>query len=329
MSLQNILSYKGEVFEEAIDKAREMSYTHFGKKIHFYAPSFVHYKTNHFRSSPTKFPAVSITGSSCTLRCLHCNGKVLNNMIPIKTPDELYDLCVKLKKKGALGCLISGGCLQDGSVPLGNFIDTISRIKSDLTKFTVAVHTGIIDSLTAKKLKDAKVDVAMIDVIGSSKTIREIYRLEVSIKDIKNSLEALNRSEIPFVPHVMVGIHYGNILGEINALEIIAKYNPPAVIIIALTPIFGTQMQNVAPPKAEEIAKVLIIARNMMPKTPIVLGCMRPKGENRIKTDIFAVRTGINAIVYPTKEAVEVAESMDLDITFSPTCCSQIFEDIK
>jgi lipoyl synthase len=297
-------------------------------KIRFYAPSFVYYKNKYFRSSHEAFPSISITGSSCALKCKHCNGKVLDTMVPVMTPEELYNLCAKLKDNGALGCLISGGCLPDGSVPLDKFIDAIARIKRELA-LTVIVHTGVIDFSTAKRLKAAGVDAALIDVIGSDETIREVYHLDVSVADYERSLQAFHESGIPFVPHVLVGLHYGEMKGELEALKLISKYSPSAVITIAFMPIRGTPMEKVSPPKPEDIARLLVSARLLMPDTPIVLGCMRPKGEHRKRTDTLAVRAGVNAIAFPVEEAIRLAESLKLEISFSPLCCSQIFEDIK
>ena len=116
--------------EKASKMAQKVSWKNFGKKIRFYATSFTYYKTNYFHSSPSAFPSISVTGSSCALKCKHCDGKVLNTMFPALTPKELFDLCVKLKNRGAIGCLISGGCLPDGSVPLKRFVDAIAKIKS-------------------------------------------------------------------------------------------------------------------------------------------------------------------------------------------------------
>ena len=298
------------------------------QKIRFYAPSFIYYKTNYFRSSPTAFPSISVTGSSCALKCKHCNGRVLNTMFPAPTPKELVNLCVKLKNKGAIGCLISGGCLPDGSVPLNRFIDAIAKIKRDLG-LTIVAHTGVIDLTMARRLKEAGVDAALIDIIGSDETIREVYQLKVSVEDYDRSLRALHESEIPFVPHVLVGLHYGKLKGELQALKMISKYSPSAVIVIAFMPIRGTPMEKVDPPAPEEVARVLVTARLMMPQTSIVLGCMRPRGEHKIRTDTLAVRAGVNAIAFPAEETVRLAESMGLEITFSSLCCSQIFEDIK
>ena len=297
-------------------------------KIRFYAPSFVYYKSKYFRSSPNAFPSISITGSSCALKCKHCNGKVLDSMVPALTPEQLFDVCAKLKNNGAVGCLISGGCLPDGSVPIDEFVDAIAKIKKKLG-LTVVTHTGVIDYSTAKKLKEAGVDAALIDIIGSDETIREVYRLDVSVEDYDRSLRAFHKSEIPFVPHVLVGLHYGELKGELEALKMISRYSPSAVISIAFMPIRGTPMEKVIPPEPEDIARILVSARLLMPKTPIVLGCMRPKGEHRISTDMLAVRAGVNGIAFPVEEAIRLAESMNLETSFSSLCCSQIFEDIQ
>ena len=297
-------------------------------RIRFYAPSFVHYKNRYFRSPHEAFPSISITGSSCALKCKHCNGRVLDTMVPSMTPEGLFDFCVKLKKNGAIGCLISGGCLPDGSVPIHKFIDSIAKIKQELG-LTVVVHTGVIDLPTAKRLKAAGVDAALIDIIGSDETIREIYHLDVTVSDYEQSLQAFHASGIPFVPHVLVGLHYGKLKGELEALKMIAKYSPSAVITIAFMPIHGTPMENVNPPEPADIARILASARLLLPETPIVLGCMRPKGDPRKKIDLLAVKAGVDAIAFPVEDAIQLAESLNLDISFSSLCCSQIFEDIK
>jgi len=249
-------------------------------------------------------------------------------MYPALSPKELVNLCKRLKNEGAVGCLISGGCLPDGSVPLDRFTDAIAEVKRNLD-LTVVVHTGVISHSMAEKLKKAEVDAALIDIIGSDETIREVYQLNVKVDDYDKSLKTLHEIGIPFVPHVLVGLHYGKLKGEFRALQMISKYQPSAVIVIALIPIRGTPMENVKPPTPEDIAKVLLTARLVLPKTPLVLGCMRPKGKHKVETDILAVKIGVNAIAFPAEEAIRLADSMGLETVFSSLCCSQIFEDIK
>jgi uncharacterized radical SAM superfamily protein len=298
------------------------------KKMHFYAPSFMYYKTSFYCSSPKDFPTISITGRGCALKCKHCGGKVLETMYPATTPEKLLEVCTKLRREGALGCLISGGCLPNGSVPLEKFVDVIRRIKRELG-LVVFVHTGIIDFDLAEKLREANVDAALIDIIGADETIKEIYNLDIRVEDYDNSLMALNRAGIAFVPHIIVGLHHGKLKGELTALELISKYNPSALVIIAFMPIHGTEMAMVKPAKPVDIAKVIAIARLKFSRTPLVLGCMRPKGKHRIETDVLAIKAGVNAIAFPTEEAVKFAEKQGYKIVFSSLCCSQIYSDIK
>jgi hypothetical protein len=248
-------------------------------------------------------------------------------MYPVASSEELFKLCLKLKERGALGCLISGGCLPNGSVPVEKFIDGITRVKRELG-LTILVHTGIIDKSTAEALAEAKVDSALIDIIGSDETIREICKLDVTVHDYWESLTALQESGISFVPHVIVGLHYGRLKGELHALQMIKKCRPSALVTIAFMPIHGTEMEKVEPPKPSAIAKVVAIARVMFPSTPLVLGCMRPKGKHRVETDTMAIKAGVDAIAFPTEEAIKFAENLGMPIIFSSVCCSQISVDL-
>ena len=324
MKAENIWRASGKELVSMIEKGLFLNSE---GRIRFYAPSFINYRTNYFPSSPAFFPSISITGASCALKCKHCDGKVLNTMFPASTPKELFELCWKLKEKGAVGCLISGGCLPDGSVPLDRFVDAITKVKKELG-LTIVTHTGVIELSTAKRLRKAGVDAALIDIIGSNQTIREVYRLEVRVEDYERSLEALYESGIPFVPHLLIGLHYGKLKGELQALKMVSKYSPSAIIMIAFMPIHGTPMEKVDPPSPEDIAKVLVTTRLLMPDIPVALGCMRPKGKHRTRTDTLAVKAGVNAIAFPAEEAIRLAESLGLEISFSPLCCSQIFKDL-
>jgi hypothetical protein len=138
----------------------------------------------------------------------------------------------------------------------------------------------------------------------------------------------LKESGVRFVPHVIVGLHYGRLEGEFQALQMIRNYSPSALVIIAFMPIHGTEMEHVDPPKPVEIAKVIASARLMFPNTPLALGCMRPKGRHRVETDIMAVKAGVDAIAFPTEEAVNFAQQNGRRMSFSSLCCSQTFVDL-
>ena len=247
-------------------------------------------------------------------------------MHPALSPQDLFELGVKLKRNGAKGVLVSGGCLPDGSVPLDAFVQVLGRFKRELG-LTVFVHTGIVKLETAVALKAAGVDAALIDVIGSAETVGKIYNLKVTIQDYADSLNALQNAKLNVVPHVIVGLNEGKLDGELRALQMIQQIKPSALVIIAFMPIHGTAMAETPPPEPIDIAKVSMLARKMFPETPLVLGCMRPKGTNRGKIDILALKAGVDAVAFPSEVAVEYAKSKGYRTVFSSYCCAQMYVD--
>ena len=202
----------------------------------------------------------------------------------------------------------------------------MGRIKRELS-LTVFVHTGILNLETALSLKDAEIDAALIDVIGSKETIKKTYNLNVTLKNYADSLKALDKSGLNFVPHVIVGLNEGKLDGELEALQMISRVKPSALVIIAFMPIHGTAMAKTSPPKPLDIAKVVSVARLMFPETPLILGCMRPKGAMRSETDVLALKAGVDAVAFPSEDAVKYAESKGGTISFSSYCCAQMFMD--
>ena len=202
----------------------------------------------------------------------------------------------------------------------------LGRFKRELG-LTVFVHTGIIKQETAIALKTAGVDAALIDVIGSAETVEKIYNLKVTVQDYADSLKALQKAELNVVPHVIVGLNEGKLDGELKALQMIQQIKPSALVIIAFMPIHGTAMAKTTPPKPVDIAKVSALARQMFPETPLVLGCMRPKGKSRGETDVLALKAGVDAIAFPSEAAIEYAKSKGYKTAFSSYCCAQMYID--
>jgi len=130
---------------------------------------------------------------------------------------------------------------------------------------------------------------------------------------------------MPFVPHVIVGLHNGRLKGEFHALQMMREYKLSALVVIAFMPIHGTEMEKVEPPVPLAIARVLAVARTMFPHTPLALGCMRPKGGHRAETDTMAIKAGVDAIAFPEESAIRFAQSRGRKLVFSSFCCSQVY----
>jgi uncharacterized radical SAM superfamily protein len=54
---------------------------------------------------------------------------------------------------------------------------------------------------------------------------------------------------------------------------------------------------------------------------------MRPKGSNRRETDVLALKAGVDAVAFPTEEAIKYAQDKGCHVEFSSYCCAQIYLD--
>lgn len=305
--------------EELLPSARSVSIQRHGSTLQCFIPGKMQYM-----GERGKYPTVSITGGACALNCDHCQRLILNTMIPATSPEALVSTCQRLAAQGDIGVLISGGSLPDGTLPWDGFIDAIATIK-ETTDLRVTIHTGLIDETTAMRLHRAGVDEFLIDVIGSEDTMRKVYHLDSSLERMEASLAALEATGKPVIPHIVVGLHYGEMLGEEEALEMVARHPPYALVIVVLRPIRGSPMGHVEPPDPEEVARFMALARFRMPDVPQALSCARPPGRYRKRLDVLAVEAGVNRIAMPAQEALDRARELGLDIEFFHTCCSKSY----
>jgi uncharacterized radical SAM superfamily protein len=294
--------------------ARELSRRHLGRRITFYLPGM-------FRldGHTGRYPAVSITGDRCALQCDHCQGKILAGMPPAADPATLVATCRRMADQGHIGVLISGGCDPDGTVPWKAFLPAIETIKST-TDLLISVHCGLVDFETARDLKQAGVDQALVDVIGDDETYQAIYHVPFGVERIDAAMEALSLAQLPIVPHIVCGIAYGQIRGEYAAVDMIARYAIAQLVVVALMRIPGTPAVRSKPPNAEQVADIIAAARFQMPEVPISLGCARQRGNRRLEE--LAIDAGVNKLALPSERAVARAKYYGLEINYQPTCCS-------
>lgn len=295
----------------------------FGRRIDFHAPGLKRYATHELeQKTPDRFTAVSLTGAKCALQCDHCKSSVLEGMRAIPSGQSLFELAQGLAARGGRGLLVSGGMSVEGRVPHLEHLDKIVRVKRELGQ-KVILHTGLVDRESAEAMKAAGVDGAFIDVIGADETIHQVYHLKKKrVADFESSLAALCDAGLTVVPHIVLGLHHGRMLGETNALEIVARHPVSALILVILMPILSTPMRDVEPPPPEEVGEFFTRARLRLPGTPIYLGCARPGGQHKQKTDRFAVDRGLNGIAYPAEGIVAHARRRGLEPAFYEACCS-------
>jgi hypothetical protein len=243
-------------------------------------------------------------------------------MIPVASGEELKSLGDKLVEKGCEGVLVSGGSTSTGEVPLDGYFDALAYLKKIGLK--VLVHTGLASRETARNLRKTGVDQVLLDVIGDENTIKRVYHLHKRPSDFLNSLKALKEERLDVVPHILIGLHFGRIIGEYHAVEMVTLVKPNTIVLVVLSPKRGTPMEHVEAPSPREFGRVAAITRILNPKAYLSLGCARPSGRDKEIMERYAVQAGFTGIAYPTDETIQYAQSLGLRTVFQDTCCSLI-----
>lgn len=305
-----------ELFESAWKTAR----ANHGHMFTFYLPGMIRYGQERGR-----YPAISITGDKCLLQCEHCRGKLLEPMIKITEPKELVEISLRFAKNGSHGILLTGGSDRNGRLPWEKYSKAIKEIK-DQTSLYISAHTGFPDNESCRMIKEAGVSQGLIDVMGDAKTATQIYHLN-GLKPLFEALDAIERSGLEFVPHIVAGLFHGNISAEYKALQIISTYRPKALVIVVITPLKGTAMERIVPPSPIEIGRLIARARLLMPEVPISLGCERPRNREGWLMERLAIQAGATRMAVWSDEAIDEAKKSGLIPRFQTTCCSLEFRE--
>ena len=307
---------------QASSECMEIRRKNFSDEISFYAPGLRSYKTDEYHDhSAIEFVSISVTGTACALACEHCNVTMLRGMTNLpRYQGSLFDLCASLAKRGARGVLVSGGSDRKGRVPLLKHIPDLMRVKSELG-LTIRAHPGLPDEETCAALGELGVDGAMLDIIGHRDTIHDVYHLDADPEDYEDVLAMLEKYRVPTIPHIILGLHFGKMLGEERALEMIVRHPPKLLALVILEPLTKTPMAHVAPPPLDEIAAFFEKARKALPSTPAMLGCARPMGALKVAIDRLAIDAGLNGVAYPANGIVEYARQAGLHPQFINACC--------
>jgi uncharacterized radical SAM superfamily protein len=317
---ETIDELRRQSLETLIETAWEIRVKNFPSNLHISVPSAKTYITDHYKNKRDRFVNISLTGEKCALNCEHCKRKLLSSMVPAENPKKLMALGDDLLKKGCTGVLISGGASESGMVPLEGFFESISYLKKK--GLQVIVHTGLVDEETALRLREAHVDQVLLDIMGDEETIKNVYHMDRTPEDFADSLGYLKSAGLEIAPHIVIGINFGKITGEYNALRIISEVDPEVIVLVALSPMYETPMYGVEPPSSKDIVKISAITRIVNPSTKLTFGCARPPGPEKIDLEKMLIRSGVNSIAYPSDEAIDYAEGLGLFTEFKEECCS-------
>ncbi|HRK17584.1 MAG TPA: radical SAM protein [Hyphomicrobiaceae bacterium] len=293
------------------------------RPITFSMPSFKSYDTAEIKGcSKNSFPAFSVTGGACALDCDHCQAKILEPMIPATTP-EMLDRKVRdlVLMQDLRGFLLSGGSNRRNEIKYEKFMPVIEGLKRDFPEMKIAVHTALLDRARARQMESAGVDTAMLDIIGAQETIRDVYHLDRSVDDFDATLEALTETRMEVVPHIVIGLHYGRILGEARALDICAKHDIHSLVLVVVMPFYARPGTFVTP-DAHDVGRIFFEARQRLPNKRVLLGCARPAGMHKRIVDAYAVMAGLDGIAFPAEGIVGACEAIGRPFEQQMSCCS-------
>lgn len=294
-----------------------------GRPIRFSTPTFKEYASSELNGcSKNSFPAFSVTGGACALDCDHCQAKILEPMIPATTP-EMLDRKVRdlILLQDLQGFLLSGGSNRRNEIKYERYYPVIEGLKRDFPFLKIAIHSALLDDRRARLMASAGVDTAMMDVIGSEETIRQVYHLDRRVEDFEATLAALCATRMEVVPHIVIGLHYGRILGEAHALDICARHSIHSLVLVVVMP-FYARPGTFATPVTGDVGRIFLEARRLLAGTPINLGCARPPGMHKRVTDAYAVMAGLDGIAFPADGTVAVADAIGRPYEQAYACCS-------
>lgn len=292
----DIKSFAAQPLESLMKSAWDTRVRNFGLDIHWV--------------NPIRTAVLSVTGTTCVLKCAHCGGKYLRHMLPIERRGELDPSQIS-------SCLVSGGCDSSGRVPVERYIHVLPELSS---KWRLNMHLGLASEETISNIAPF-CHVVSFDFLVDDDTIRDVYGFPASGGDFLRAYSML-RQHVKVIPHICIGLHGGQISGELDALCALAEIGADAIVFIVFIPTSGTLYESCTPPPVESVARIIATARCLFPHTPIYLGCMRPHGRYRHVLDPMAIRAGVNRIVVPAQEGRAEASKLGLNALRIEECCA-------
>jgi len=239
-------------------------------------------------------------------------------MIPVADPDALLKYARGLTARNGNGFLISGGCDRNGRIPLGPYMDVIAQVKRE-SALLINAHTGLLDRKSAESLVRASPDRLSVDVVQDRRVIRGLMHLRVGPDAYRETLVNLFDSGAEgVVPHICVGLSKTN-EGERAALSLVREFDISALVVLVLMPPNGSPQYKPPPVDDARVVDFIKEATDNL-RCPVLLGCMRPRGNWALEVD--CIDAGISGIATPSRRTVAIAKESGLELEVREMCCA-------
>ncbi|MGC9357700.1 MAG: radical SAM protein [Anaerolineae bacterium] len=264
-----------------------------------------------------RFPAISLSGSACEMRCRHCNAAYLGGMLAAETPAALLEIARRLQAEGAVGALLSGGSDHRARIlNLDRLLDAVRQVKAE-TDLILNLHPGLLDAETARALA---VDFVSLE-IPDDEIIHEVFNFDGSVTDYWDTYRYLSDAGLEVVPHVSV--YTGDEDKLLHPLTSLGLDTPEVIVVIVFSPTAGTAMADVPPPTPDAVGGVIARIKALFPASEISLGCMRPRTKGlRAAIEMAALEAGVTRMEIPSRETLCYARAQGYEIRSFDACCA-------
>ncbi|MHA1730994.1 MAG: hypothetical protein ACTSU5_03580 [Promethearchaeota archaeon] len=287
----------------------------------FYLPPEIQEK---YKVDPSpEIESISITGTRCDLMCEHCKGHLLQGMTACEDPATLKSHVREKVGEGVKSFLISGGSNREGEVDFTGFYGAFRELVEE-DGANILLHSGLITGDTARELSSIGIRGVMLDIVGDDATIREVLHLDKTVEDYRAALSALERYNVPAIPHVVLGLKGGQMAGEGTALRIVLEHHFEALVFVALVGNPYTGPVTYSPgflAKADELFRTF---REERPDATVLLGCAHGQGEVRLGLETLAVKHGFTGITYPDESTLLDLDASGTRLEIRATCCGNV-----
>ncbi|MGI6471845.1 MAG: radical SAM protein [Candidatus Methanomethylophilaceae archaeon] len=256
-----------------------------------------------------KFLSISVTGGKCRLNCSHCQGKYLEGMLSVRSPDDLLNIAADLRPSGN-GILISGGCDKDGKVPLRGYLPTIRKISDSGLK--VNLHPGIMTEDDIVLFSGMNGVCLSVDVHQDPKIIKDVFKLK-GPEVYRDTLNAALSAGCDVMPHLTVGLSDADLK---ESAGLVKEKGIKNIVLLALVPTEGTPYEN---NDLTEDGVVDAVRFLIDMGFTVTLGCMR---DRRMRTlEKRAIKEGVRKIANMSLETELWAKSEGYEIFREEMCC--------
>lgn len=233
-----------------------------------------------FLCIPRRTLSVSVTGEECALRCNHCGAHYLHHMVPVAAAQRVLE---ESDEYGSI--LLSGGCDATGRVPLLEHLAFIQWVHA--RGIRINAHVGLQEDREIPQLAPY-FDRVSLDYVWDEETIHSVYHTQRHGTDYLHAVQAwiqafqrqndtAQAAKRRVGLHLTIGLLGGKLAGELPAIASLVPLQPSTLIFLVLIPTEGTVYEGVPPVPLKEVETVFAYARQMLPGTGLILGCMHPK----------------------------------------------------